>query len=177
MGRFKKKQREKKRAKRKRRGFNKKKGRTSKSAMKSPIKASKKSNNLASIKDVDQLINFAEKYKGTPYVFGGKSSMGFDCSGFTQHVFENADINIPRTSGSQAKEGSSISLSQARKGDLIFFGKSRSKVTHVGIVVSDLGEDIKMIHASSSQGITITNVSESSYWKPKINRVRRYRMA
>ena len=61
-------------------------------------------------------------------------------------------------------------LANAFKGDLVFFGHS-GNITHVGLVISDKGAPLSMIHASSSKGIMLTNIETSSYWKPKLKGV------
>lgn len=78
------------------------------------------------------VVNYARQFKGTPYVWGGTTPSGFDCSGFTSYVYRNAaGISIPRTSGSQAGVGTYIgSKSDLQPGDLVFFG---SPTHHVGI--------------------------------------------
>ncbi|ROS78741.1 cell wall-associated NlpC family hydrolase [Cellulomonas sp. PhB143] len=65
------------------------------------------------------IISIASRYVGVPYVYGGTSPSGFDCSGFTQYVFAQAGISLPRTSGAQAGVGTVVPRSQAQPGDLI----------------------------------------------------------
>ena len=64
-------------------------------------------------------------------------------------------------------------IADAENGDLVFFGNG-NKITHVGIVVSNKGEELKMVHASTSKGVIVTNVEKSSYWKPKLKGVGSY---
>lgn|SRR5690606_2512942 len=114
---------------------------------------------------VTQLLSEAETYLGTPYRFGGTSRSGIDCSAFVQRVFEIFDYQLPRVSSAQAKEGTAISKEELRAGDLVFFATTgRGHVSHVGIVhsVREDGE-VEFIHASSSQGVTVTPLSDS-YW-------------
>lgn len=117
----------------------------------------------------DSLINNSKKYIGTPYVFGAKSpTMGFDCSGFSQYVFEKTGINLPRTTSEQYKIGESISKEDLIKGDLVFFETYRSGPSHLGIYI----ENNKFIHASTSKGVTISSLNES-YWKSRYIGARR----
>ena len=84
-----------------------------------------------------QVINYAKKFLGTPYAYGGTSPKGFDCSGFTQYVFREAlGINLGRTTYDQIKNGSVVSRSELKPGDLVFLG-SWSNPYHVGIYVGD----------------------------------------
>ena len=84
----------------------------------------------------EQAVAIARKYLGVPYVWGGSDpDTGLDCSGFTQLVYRQLGVELPRVSRDQAGAGSAVgSLSQARPGDLVFFG---SPVHHVGIYVGD----------------------------------------
>ncbi|MEN8810335.1 MAG: C40 family peptidase [Flavobacteriales bacterium] len=122
------------------------------------------------VEEVDKMINYAKKFIGVPYVFGGTGDGGFDCSGYTQYVLGKYGTELPRNARSQKDFIEQIKIKEAKKGDLVFFSRNKSKnnITHVGIVISEPGEDIVMIHASSSQGIMITNVSTNSYWLPKL---------
>lgn len=114
---------------------------------------------------VESILNDAEKYLGTPYKFGGNTSSGFDCSGFTTKVFAENDFKLPRRSSDQAMTGKRIDLRDVKPGDLLFFATSGgSRVSHVGIVhdVNRNGE-IKFIHASTSRGVIISSINEK-YW-------------
>ena len=78
------------------------------------------------------IIAEAKKYLGTPYVWGGTTPSGFDCSGFTSYVFKKAGISLPRTSRAQQNVGTQVSLSNVQPGDLVFMGKP---AYHVGIYI------------------------------------------
>jgi len=114
---------------------------------------------------------YGDSFGGIDYVYGGKTSDGFDCSGFTKYIFNNYGIELSGHSGTQATQGKKIELKEAKPGDLIFFGR-RGKVTHVGIVYSNTAEGIVAVHSTSSKGIMTQNVTKSSYWRPKIMFVR-----
>ena len=116
----------------------------------------------------DNIISYAESYLGIPYLYGGNSKQGFDCSGFTQYVMRYHGYNLPRTAQNQGDAYSKIKSSEARKGDLVFFGSGKKNISHVGIISSEKGTSISMIHASSSKGIMISNIENDSYWTPKI---------
>ncbi|SDS19929.1 Cell wall-associated hydrolase, NlpC family [Paraoerskovia marina] len=66
------------------------------------------------------IISIAGRYVGTPYVYGGTTPSGFDCSGFTSYVYAQAGITLPRTSGAQAAAGTTVSRANAQPGDLIY---------------------------------------------------------
>jgi len=115
-----------------------------------------------------QIIAFAEKQIGVPYQWSGTTPKGFDCSGFTGYVMSEFGHPIPRRAVDQQKSSKKIKEKNAEKGDLIFFN-SGSGISHVGIVVSERGESLKMIHASSSKGVVITDLESSSYWKNRLD--------
>jgi gamma-D-glutamyl-L-lysine dipeptidyl-peptidase len=87
---------------------------------------------------------FSKSYLNTPYLWGGKSPFGIDCSGFSQQVFRLFDKNLPRDAYQQAEIGEEIPYSEKKVGDLAFFHNSSGKIIHVGIVL----EENKIIHAS-----------------------------
>ncbi len=115
--------------------------------------------------NIKEILKDAEKYLGAPYKFGGHTSSGFDCSGFTFKVFEENDLKLPRRSSDQATTGKNIDIDEVKPGDLLFFSTSGgSKVSHVGIVheIGSNGE-VKFIHASTSKGVIISSLNEK-YW-------------
>lgn len=112
-----------------------------------------------------ELLKDAEKYIGAPYKYGGNTSSGFDCSGFTVKVYNENKATLPRRSEDQSQAGVAISVKDIEPGDLVFFATAGgTKVSHVGIV-HDIGEDgeIKFIHASTSKGVMISSLNEK-YW-------------
>ncbi|MBC2714002.1 MAG: C40 family peptidase [Desulfobacteraceae bacterium] len=114
----------------------------------------------------EKIVKIAVRYKGFPYKYGGTTPKGFDCSGFTSYVFKKAGIEIPRTAGAQYRQGSSVSKSDLKKGDLVFFtrwgliGKIFSP-GHVGIYI---GND-RFIHAPSKGGKVRIDLLNNVYWK------------
>ena len=115
-----------------------------------------------------QLTQEASKYIGVKYVYGGTSVNGFDCSGYTQYVYKQLGISIPRTALSQWETGTAVSKANLNVGDLVFFNTTGRVASHVGIYI---GND-QFIHAGSSTGVTIASMN-SSYWAPKYNGGRR----
>ncbi len=86
-----------------------------------------------------QIVDYAKQFLGTPYIYGGSTPSGFDCSGFTSYVYRHFGYSLTRTSASQLSNGRGVSLEELRPGDLICFrsyGSSKA-ATHVGIYVGD----------------------------------------
>lgn len=111
------------------------------------------------------------RYKGTEYIYGGKTPSGFDCSGFTSHVFKENGVTLTGASRHQATVGKAKQLRNAEPGDLVFF-KNKGKVTHVSIVVDKDEDELWVVHSTSSRGVVTDEILHSSYWKPKIAGVR-----
>lgn len=108
---------------------------------------------------VRNILRAAYSVIGTPYVFGGTSPYGFDCSGFTQYAFARAGIYLPRTADAQLYAGRQISMNQLRPGDLIFFTTYEPGASHCGIYVGNGN----FIHAGSSTGVTVASAF-TGYW-------------
>lgn len=105
------------------------------------------------------IISNAMQYIGVPYVFGGTSPYGFDCSGFTKYVFASSGISLPRAADGQFYAGTRVSMNNLRAGDLVFFETYEPGPSHVGIYMGD-GE---FIHAGSSTGVTVSGLYDR-YW-------------
>ncbi len=98
----------------------------------------------------DQIANYAFLYLNTPYLWGGRTPFGIDCSGFTQMVYRMCGFVLPRDSQEQADEGVIVELvEESVEGDLAFFASDNAKISHVGIILSDdQSEKKQIIHAS-----------------------------
>lgn len=121
---------------------------------------------------VNSVIGNARTYIGTPYKWGGNDKRGIDCSGLLVRSFESVGMKLPRTTSLQIDLGKKVSLKKSKDGDLVFFafGKSKRKVTHVGLVSNRKNNsDIKFIHASSSKGVIETQLIRDYY----LNRIRK----
>ncbi|QNG39261.1 transglycosylase SLT domain-containing protein [Geodermatophilaceae bacterium NBWT11] len=94
-----------------------------------------------SVSGENAVVDAAKNYLGVPYLWGGTDpAKGLDCSGFTQRVFADLGISIPRTSSQQATAGTAVAgLADARPGDLVFFDNSSSRagIDHVGLYLGD----------------------------------------
>lgn len=108
----------------------------------------------------NKIVSEAKKYLGVPYAWGGNTPIGFDCSGYVQYVLQQCGITIPRTTELQVQVGNYISKASLRPGDLVFLQNTyRTGVSHVGIYIGNN----QMIHASSSKGVTISNLTSNYY--------------
>ncbi|WP_100332448.1 C40 family peptidase [Bacillus xiapuensis] len=111
----------------------------------------------------ESLVNYGKKFMGVKYRFGGTTPSGFDCSGFTQYVYKNHGISIPRTTDQQYRVGTFVSKSQLQPGDLVFFKNTyRRGISHVGIYA---GGNL-VLNATSSDGIDLVSLS-NGYWGPR----------
>ncbi len=115
-----------------------------------------------SSKEASLIISTAKNYIGVPYVFGGDTPNGFDCSGYLEYVFAKNGIQIPRTADEQYKLGKLVKTSQLKPGDLVFFTTYEPGASHCGIY---LGNN-NFIHASTSKGVRIDDLN-NSYWSAR----------
>lgn len=123
------------------------------------------------------VIGAARGYQGVPYLYGGTTRLGLDCSGLLQLSFGEAGVSIPRSSNEQARWGEPVQATELQPGDLVFFGAapgSRS-ITHVGLVTVVDDEGVDFIHASTSLGV-VENSLESDYYLSRFIRAVRPRL-
>lgn len=122
----------------------------------------------------DSILQYSFSYLGNRYRRGGTGKKGFDCSGYTMVVFSKFGVKLPHTSAGQGLVGIDVPKSNARKGDLIFFKGRRSKrrIGHVGIIISNKGEPIKFIHSSTSEGVRI-DALDGMYYKKRFMKIKR----
>lgn len=106
-----------------------------------------------------RVVQTSMQYLGVPYVFGGTTPGGFDCSGYVRYVFAQAGIYLPRMADEQYEVGTPIASSDLQAGDLVFFSTYTYGASHVGIYLGD-GQ---FINASSSLGVSISPLFEG-YW-------------
>ena len=109
----------------------------------------------------DSLISYALSLEGKPYRYGGKDLKGFDCSGFVYHVFNRFGINLNRSSRTMVVHGDPVEVEQVQKGDLLFFtgtNPQKREIGHVGIVITEPGEEIRFVHSSSNGGVKISQL-------------------
>ena len=119
-------------------------------------------------KDITRLLNIAMRFGGVPYVWGGETPAGFDCSGFVQYVFRQIGINLPRTADVQYELGRKVLQSELQPGDLVFFETYEPGASHNGIYVGDGN----FIGANSGTGVAVASLA-SPYWSTRYLGARR----
>jgi cell wall-associated NlpC family hydrolase len=107
-----------------------------------------------------QIVSYAKGFLGAPYRYGGTSRSGFDCSGFVMTVYQHFNISMPRTAAQQHEVGQVVAKSQLKPADLVFFNTTGQPYSHVGIYIGN-GQ---FISATSSKGVTISNLNDPYYW-------------
>lgn len=112
---------------------------------------------------VSTMINTAKMYQNTPYLWGGRSPFGIDCSGFTQVVFRMSGYRLPRDSSQQIMKGEEIKFDEHEPGDLAFFTNKEGKMNHVGILIGDQ----EVIHASGK--VRIDRIDEKGIFNQEQN--------
>lgn len=113
----------------------------------------------------NNIIENAFAFKGCPYLWGGKTPFGIDCSAFTQIVYKASGIRLLRDSGEQATQGETLNMLQESKpGDLAFFDNEDGKITHVGILLSEN----KIIHASGQ--VRIDSIDHQGIFNKETNK-------
>jgi hypothetical protein len=108
------------------------------------------------------IIALSKKFLGLPYTWGGRSSFGFDCSGFVQMLYGKLGLLLPRDAKDQILDTRLMAVEEIKEKDLIFFGESEGKITHVGMSIGG-GE---FIHASVRENMPYLRISKltDSVW-------------
>lgn len=107
-----------------------------------------------------RILDQYQKWKGTHYQWGGTTHRGVDCSALMQHLFsEAAHLNLPRTTSEQIHRGVQVAQYRLKAGDLVFFQTGPNR-KHVGVYIGNS----QFIHASSSQGVTVSTLTDD-YWQ------------
>ncbi|MDR0710891.1 MAG: C40 family peptidase [Prevotellaceae bacterium] len=113
----------------------------------------------------EAIVATALQLLNAPYLWGGRTVMGVDCSGFTQLAYRVAGVNIPRDAAQQVNAGVTVaSVEAAHPADLAFFGSEEGKITHVGMLL----EEKKIIHASGC--VRIDSLDDSGIFSSNLNR-------
>jgi len=107
----------------------------------------------------NKMMDAIESWMGTPYLYGGESLSGVDCSAFTQAVYQAVNIDIPRTASQQCAASRVVNPPDLQFGDLIFFNTSGSGISHVGIYIGNG----YFAHASSSRGVVKESLAKQYY--------------
>lgn len=121
-------------------------------------------NKTASAEEIDftsdELKETAQQYLNIPYLWGGTTTSGFDCSGYVIKVFSDLGIDLPRTTSLLYEVGESVPKDQLQPGDLVFFNTLGNGVSHVGIYYGN-GQ---FIHSQSNLGVSMTDLDDPKYW-------------
>lgn len=113
----------------------------------------------------NDVVDYAMEFDGVKYKYGGTTKKGMDCSGLVVTSYKKFDISLPRTTKDLSKTGDWIDIKQVQPGDLLFFATSKNSrtVNHVGIVTNSSLGNVEFIHASTSNGVMVSNLAER-YW-------------
>ncbi len=117
-------------------------------------------------RQIEQVVETARSYTGTPYRYGGTSRQGMDCSGLLCASFRSAGLDLPRTSAAQSKMGKAVTIHNLKPGDLVFFRarKGWGKISHVGMITDVRStRDIRFIHSSTKLGVVENNLLSDYY--------------
>lgn len=117
----------------------------------------------------NDVIRTAYAYRGVPYRYGGTGRSGFDCSGFTSHVYGNKGVALPHSAAEQYHRGAKVARKGMKAGDLVFFSTTRRGISHVGIYAGNG----KFVHASSGGGRVRVDTLDSGYYRSRFRGARR----
>lgn len=123
-------------------------------------------NTLINVPLRDSIVSFGKGLLGKPYVTGGCSKDGFDCSGLVFYVFQHFKIQVPRSSSQFNNFGKEIPIESVKKGDiLVFLSPTRNVIGHLGIVTNPKGKESDFIHATSGRDmkVIITSLKKEGY--------------
>ena len=109
----------------------------------------------------EHLMEFSATFLGAPYLWGGKTPFGIDCSGFIQILYRMCGIKLPRDASQQAELGKEVTFSNAQRTDLAFFKNKKGNIIHVGMLL----DDEKIIHAHGE--VRIDKIDEQGILKSK----------
>lgn len=120
-----------------------------------------------------KVVEFAKKFLGVPYSWGGSNGKAFDCSGFAMYVMKQFNVSLDHTASGQFKKGEAVEKKDLQPGDLVFFTTYKKGASHVGVYIGNN----KFIHASSSvDQVTITDLG-TNYYKRRYLGARRYNLS
>ncbi len=120
---------------------------------------------IGTIGDTNSILNIAQSFLNAPYLWGGRTHFGIDCSGFTQVVFKLRGIALKRDASQQAEQGELVeSVLKAKPGDLAFFNNPEGRITHVGIIMGGG----KIIHASGK--VKIDSIDTEGIYSEELKR-------
>ena len=133
------------------------------------------SQSITFLKDAEAFVNYAKGFIGTPYVYGSTNpAIGFDCSGFINHVAHHFGLNVPRSSVDYTNFGTDVSMANAKVGDLILFtgtDASQRVVGHMGIVTNSSPDNFEFIHSTSGKAKGVTVSQLEGYYETRFVKV------
>ena len=141
---------------------------TKKSKSSKTVKRTKTDNSSTTINystAANNVVDNAKQFDGVRYKYGGTTKKGMDCSGLVYTSFKQENIALPRTTKKLAVKGDWVDIKEVQKGDLLFFAtkKNSRNINHVGIVTESRVGNVEFIHASTSNGVIVSNLAER-YW-------------
>lgn len=128
---------------------------------------------------IDSVVDKAYSYVGTPYVYGGSSASGIDCSGLIRKSFDQISLKLPHSSRGMSEMGTEVDIDSVRTGDLLFFtgrNKNSTTVSHVSLVVSIDSLGIHMAHATR-RGVVVDVLQDQTYYTDRFLFARRLDLA